>query len=430
MKKYLAAAVALSFCVASASGQGILNRVKDRVANAAARKAEQEILGSARKKQEQKKSEEKVEPSASQGAETTVPAAAEPETKDAGAARLASKTRFDFVPADKVVFFEDFSQEPVGEFPSKWFTRSKGEVVTLNNATGKWFRLYPGGFLSPTVDMKEDYTVEFDLIMDWPVKGGYLVPSFGVSFYDRGVKSYVFSYDYQLVNNMNVQIVPFRSEAYVTMASRENRKPKFNSDKVKISAFDAKSAKVVHVAFSVQKERVRMWLDEEKVFDIPDGAPYPGNLNQLKVEMNTSNYTNEQIGYYVTNFKVATGTGDLKSKLLSEGKISTTGIKFDINSDRLREESYGTINEIVKTLNENSDLKVRVVGHTDNSGSAADNLILSKKRADAVIKVLTEEYKISSDRLQADGKGSTAPVSENKTAEGRAMNRRVEFIKL
>lgn len=173
-----------------------------------------------------------------------------------------------------------------------------------------------------------------------------------------------------------------------------------------------------------------MWLDEEKVFDVPASAPYPGNLNQLKFSMNTSNYTDAQIGYYFTNVKIALGSPDLRNKLLTEGKFVTTGIKFDNNSDVVKRESYGVINEIAKALKENGDMKVRITGHTDNIGKAEDNLSLSKKRAEAVIGILTSEYEIAAERLEADGKGAAAPVGDNKTAEGRAMNRRVEFIKM
>lgn len=406
------------------NAQTLFNKLKDKVGQAA-RKVEKDLDKTPTEKKENAGNNAEAEPVANNAPATgETPAEEKPDNK------LEARTKFDFVPGDKVIFWEDFSQESIGEFPSKWFTRSKGETVTLNTASGKWMRLYPGGFLSPTVDMKENYTVEFDLIMDWPVKGGFLVPSFGLAFYDRGVKNYVFSYDYRMENHMSFQVGPYRSEAYVTMSTRENRSPKFDSEKVKVSDFDKKSGKVIHVALSVQKERIRMWLDEEKVFDIPGAAPYPGNLNQLKVEMNTSNYSNEQIGYYVSNFKIATGVPDMQSKLVNEGKISTSGIKFDSNSDNIRSESFGTINEIVKVIRANPEMKIRVVGHTDAVGNAADNLLLSKKRSDAVIKLLTDTYQIPASQLQADGKGSTAPVADNKTPEGRSMNRRVDFIKL
>lgn len=430
MKKMTLLAIAFGCCVHSSYSQTIFNRIKNKVSQSAAKKIEDEI---------NKPGNKEPEKGNSSGAEEKSPKTNESATTSAGQTnakseskkdRLAARTRYDFVPADKVIWWEDFEKEPIGEFPSKWFTRSKAETVTLNDVPGKWMRMYPGGFLSPVVDMTEDYTVEFDLIMDWPVKGGFLVPSFGVSFYDRGNKNYVFSYDYRMENHMSIHLTPFRSEAYLEMSTREKSAPKFSSEKVKISDFENKSGKPVHIAISVQKERMRMWVDEEKIFDMPGAAPYPGNLNQLKVEMNSSNYKNEEIGYYVTNFKVAKGTNDIKSKLVADGKISTTGIRFDVNADNLRPESYGVINEIAKVMKENPDMKIRVVGHTDNSGSAADNLILSKKRADAVVKALTETHQIPAAQLQSDGKGSTAPAGDNKTDEGRATNRRVEFIRL
>ncbi len=433
MKKLLVLIFAAACISADVSAQGLLNKIKNKVEQSASKAIDKEFDKSSSKKPDSKSSnqESSSTTSSSTSSGTQSLESEEENTEETNETKkLESKTRFDFVPGEKVIFSEDFSQESVGEFPSKWFTRSKGETVTLNTAPGKWMRLYPGGFLSPTVDMKENYTVEFDLIMDWPVKGGYLVPSFGIGFYDRGFKTEVFSYDYRLVNNMSIQITPFRSEGAVTMTSREESKPKFSSDKMQVSSFDKKSGKVIHVAISVQKERFRLWLDEEKVFDIPGAVPYPGNFNQMKVEMNSSNYTNDQIGYYVSNIRIASGVNNIKSRLVDEGKVSTTGIQFDVNSDNLRPESYGTINEIAQVLKENPDMKIRVIGHTDNSGSAADNLILSKKRADAVIKVLTSEYGITSGALQADGKGSTAPVADNKTAEGKAMNRRVEFVKM
>ena len=226
MKKIALLAIVLGYCTQDIYSQSILNRIKDKVANTAARKVENAIdkPAASSSNKEQETSEVAASPKSSNTESTAASAEAEPAKEN----KLASRTRFDFVPGEKVIFFEDFSGESIGEFPSKWFTRSKGETVTLNNAPGNWLRMYPGGFLSPTVNMKENYTVEFDMIMDWPLNGGYLVPSFGIAFYDRGVKTYVFSYDYRLENHMSFQVTPFRSEGYVTMSTRENGKPKFD----------------------------------------------------------------------------------------------------------------------------------------------------------------------------------------------------------
>jgi outer membrane protein OmpA-like peptidoglycan-associated protein len=103
---------------------------------------------------------------------------------------------------------------------------------------------------------------------------------------------------------------------------------------------------------------------------------------------------------------------------------------FDVNSDKLKPTSYGTLKEIAAVLSENADVKVKIVGHTDSDGDDAKNLELSKRRAASVITALSKEFGISESRLESDGMGETKPVGDNKTAEGKAQNRRVEFIKL
>lgn len=418
MKTIVLIVIATSFYITGAYSQNVFNRMKEKAAETAAKK----ILRKTEKpvtKNEETKSGTPTETNTKQ---------TETVNEEQPVAKLASYSKFDFVPGEKVLFWEDFSQDAIGEFPMHWYTRSKGETVTLNNATGKWMRMYPGGFLSPLVNMNENYCVEFDLIIDFPLKGGYMVPAFGLSFYDRGNKAEVFSYDYKMNNNMAFHVTPYRDDAFVTLSTRDG-KPKFEAEKVKLSGFSEKVGKPVHIAVSLQKERVRMWIDEEKAFDVPVAAPHPANFNQLKFEMNSSNYSDQQIGYYITNVKVTTGLADLRNKILQGGNFSTTGIRFDPGADVLRSESFGTINEIAKLLKEEESLKLKIVGHTDATGNATDNITLSKKRAAAVITYLVEEYKIDPSRLEADGKGASFPAADNKTSAGKAMNRRVEFIK-
>ncbi len=103
---------------------------------------------------------------------------------------------------------------------------------------------------------------------------------------------------------------------------------------------------------------------------------------------------------------------------------------FDVNSAAIKPESYGTLKEIAGVLQDNADVKVKIIGHTDSDGDDALNLALSKKRAEAVKSALTDEFKIDGSRIATDGKGETDPVADNKTPEGKAQNRRVEFVKL
>jgi outer membrane protein OmpA-like peptidoglycan-associated protein len=80
-------------------------------------------------------------------------------------------------------------------------------------------------------------------------------------------------------------------------------------------------------------------------------------------------------------------------------------------------------------MKENPDLKFSVEGHTDNTGSAATNQTLSDARSKAVLDKLVE-LGIDSSRLSSAGKGQNSPIADNSTDEGRAKNRRVEFVKM
>jgi len=138
----------------------------------------------------------------------------------------------------------------------------------------------------------------------------------------------------------------------------------------------------------------------------------------------------ETFKYFLSNLKIAAATPDNRSKLITEGKWSTTGILFDVNSDKIKPTSYGMLKQIADVLTENADVKVKIIGHTDSDGKDDANLELSKKRAAAVKQALASEFKIDGDRIQTDGMGETKPVADNNTSEGKAQNRRVEFVKL
>lgn len=102
------------------------------------------------------------------------------------------------------------------------------------------------------------------------------------------------------------------------------------------------------------------------------------------------------------------------------------GVNFDFNSAKITPESYPILYDAAKTLLRYPDLNVEIQGFTDNIGSETYNKTLSQKRADAVKKYLMSKG-INQSRLTATGYGESNPVADNMTAEGRAMNRRIEF---
>lgn len=121
--------------------------------------------------------------------------------------------------------------------------------------------------------------------------------------------------------------------------------------------------------------------------------------------------------------------GTMARSIASEGKVAVYGVYFDTDKTVVKPESKDSLAEMAKLLQQDKDLKVHIVGHTDNQGSSAHNMDLSQKRADSVVKLLTTDYKIDSKRLSAKGVGAYAPVTSNDAESGREKNRRVELVK-
>jgi len=111
-----------------------------------------------------------------------------------------------------------------------------------------------------------------------------------------------------------------------------------------------------------------------------------------------------------------------------EGKIALYGILFDLDKATIKPESKPTLEQISTLLNNNSDLKLVIVGHTDNQGKIDYNMDLSTRRAKSVETALVSDYGIAQDRLSAWGIGYLSPVASNRNEAGRAKNRRVELV--
>ena len=126
--------------------------------------------------------------------------------------------------------------------------------------------------------------------------------------------------------------------------------------------------------------------------------------------------------------EVAADAKFMAEGISSTGHVAIYGIYFDFNKSDVKPESEPALQEISKLLSSNPNLKVFIVGHTDNVGGVDYNMKLSQARADAVVKVLTTKYKANPQSLKAYGVGQLAPVAPNKTEDGRAQNRRVELV--
>jgi OOP family OmpA-OmpF porin len=197
-----------------------------------------------------------------------------------------------------------------------------------------------------------------------------------------------------------------------------------------LKAFSQWLGKKVSVRLWVQNNRLRLWLNDEKVLDVPGALPNHPGFNRLAFEITSSSQPDAEIGFYVSNIVVAAALPDLRTKMIQEGKYSTTGILFDFNSAEIKEISLPLIAQIAKVLKDNPQYKFLIAGHTDAEGSDEYNLKLSEKRANAVKDFLIKQHGIPAEQLEAKGLGESQPVADNNTEQGRAKNRRVEFIRL
>jgi outer membrane protein OmpA-like peptidoglycan-associated protein len=179
----------------------------------------------------------------------------------------------------------------------------------------------------------------------------------------------------------------------------------------------------------VQKERLRIWLDGIKVYDLPKAIVTDAGINQLYFVVRRYGGEEAEVGYTIGNIRMAKGLPDTRHKLITEGKFSTTGILFEKGSARIEEQSMGLLKQLAEAL-KSEPVRIKIIGHTDSDGNDASNLELSKQRAAAVKASLVEQFGIEAARIDTDGKGESEPVGDNKIAAGRAKNRRVEFIRL
>jgi outer membrane protein OmpA-like peptidoglycan-associated protein len=332
-------------------------------------------------------------------------------------------SKFDFVPGDKLIFVDDFSQDFVGDFPSKWNTNGSGEVVKLSKADGNWFQMKSGYNIMyiPLVANKlpEEYTIEFDLFTEGLDNNTSSNALLMVTLDDNnGFKN---GRDYAYA------AIPFGQYGAFGIRVR-NMDPSNTRINNSITA-DIRKAVLnnPHISIAVNKKRFRLWVNETKYIDIPQFIYNPENIGFLK--FNLEGLRDGQDKVFIGNLKIAEGGLDLRRQLMANGRVSTNGILFDSGKANIKPQSYGIIRQISQVLMQDESMKLKIIGHTDADGTDDANLKLSKARAEAVKQALIEVYKISEERLTTEGKGESEPVGNNSTSDGKAQNRRVEFVK-
>ncbi|HWB28186.1 MAG TPA: OmpA family protein [Chitinophagaceae bacterium] len=345
-----------------------------------------------------------------------------------------SYAKYDFVAGEQVIYANEFEHQNQGELPAGWNSSGNAVVVTLNTQKGNWLQVHQNTVALTDNDstFTDNCSVEFDFIFHQAFNG-YILPQFSFGLISSGELS---STDNSLLQNFEqgyaaeIKIQPgTQNDTHLHLQTYATNSLYLNTD-IKNYKLQSLYDKPVHVAIQVQKERLRLWFNAEKMYDLPKAIPPGTILNQLYFSLKSSAYSDVQNGYYISNIKVAKGLPDTRHRLMDEGKFTTTGILFDINTAAIKPESNGILAEIAGVLQQYPGVNILITGHTDSDGDAKDNLELSRKRAEAVKDALVKNFGITASRLQTDGKGEDAPVADNNTRDGKAQNRRVEFSKL
>jgi len=306
----------------------------------------------------------------------------------------------DFIPGEKLILYDDFTDMDPDEPPPHWKVR--GNAVTLL-ASGALRQLNVGTRTTLTPSIKyypKNFTLEQD--MNW------------------GDKRCEFYWDFFSAKDHN-------NSALRVSGGADNGQIRVGAATSKEALVDTDIAVNLHApiktAIWVQNGRLRIYYNGQKV----------GDFNQLELPdfdyayMVVNNFVDGPLGF--TRVRFAESTPDFSHAVMSDGRFVTHGILFDTGSDRLKPESGAVLKSIAAGLQANASLKWKIEGHTDSTGDAALNLDLSKRRAAAVKQVLVSEFQIDAARLTTDGLGATKPLEPNDTPQGRAQNRRVEFVK-
>ena len=326
----------------------------------------------------------------------------------------------DFVPGDEIFFEDTFENEQMGEFPAQWDLMSGyAEVGSVDGR--KVIAFTDDGFaeIQPLMNdqqhfLPDVFTLEFDMYLQ--TGDGLGGDELEIAFGNPDLPNWNGRVEYVVVS--------FRDDGY-SRYGWTVQKPNGGDDITgeKLLSLDESGTPLKdgwnHFAFSFNKRAFKGYVNGVRVMNVPT-AKVPSHF--------WFNHGGQYKYACISNVRLAKGAVPLYDRLASDGKIITYAITFEVGKADLKPESMVEINRIAKLMQDNPGVSFEVQGHCDSTGSDKVNDPLSQKRAEAIVAALVEQG-IAESRLTPVGKGSHEPIADNSTDEGRAKNRRVEFVK-
>lgn len=389
-------------------GQRVIDKGKEKIENKVDRTvddAADRVLDGKKRNTERTEETEDTEGSASQQTKAKKQAQGE-------------AVKSDFVPGTVVIFEDDLKGEQMGEFPSKWdLLENNAEVARMNGQMAIKFEHGSNTEITPLLEdgnrkyLPEVFTLEFDFFVtgeeDHTSAYRLLLRPEG-----DGDESWIFFGQDNITWSVQRPTGDGSIEGNATLEGI-NKLNDWN-----------------HFAISFNKRALKVYINNRRVINIP-------NAKAMDWFTIATEFWEDHIDY-ITNVRLAKGavalydrnaqTMTTVEKAMQEtGKFVTNNILFETSKADLKPESMAEIAKVAEYMKKNPNVRFEVQGHTDNQGSDAINDPLSQKRAEAIVKALVG-LGVDDWNLRAVGKGSHEPIADNKTEEGRAQNRRVEFI--
>ena len=385
----LGGSLALTLATPRAADAQIFKKMKD----AAKKKAEEALTGD--KKDSTSTDASKAAQSGSAPAAAVVTAGGQKEWAN-----------YDFVPGSNVLFFTDFTDDKVGNFPKKLeFKTGAMEIVQLESGQRALKASNQSQVIIPLPKALPDkFTIELGVI----TRNSKLV----------GGPTFELAGGHVLNDNKYTQVGWGYPGLVVSGGALETAMH---------TALDPQYlGRAATFRILADGSALKFYIDNKRLANIPNG----NFLRDKALVLNLEGRDDSNNAVYVTSIRVAESQKSIYDDLSTTGRWATQGILFDVGAANVKGESTPTLKDIAETLKAHPDLKIEIQGHTDNVGTAAANLKLSEDRANAVMATLVKDYGVAAEQLTAKGYGSTKPIAANTTIEGRANNRRVELVVL
>ena len=357
------------------------------------------LFGKKKKKSDKSESDEETQDATGGGVTAGEAVQGQSATDEAKGPEL-NWSKYDFVPGDKVIFEDNLEGEENGEFPSRWdLGEGNIEIASLGGENVIMFREYGSEIIPFMKDAGSDYLPEiFTVELDAYIPHDAL----SVYFFDR--------------KNQNSP----KGRTYLDIWGDGLE---FSPSSSKLPDGEKLNNQWIHVAIAYTQGKMKAYLNETRLINIPRLSFDPTGISVRAL------HAGDKSHFYIKNIRIAEGGVKYYDRMMQDGKIIANGIRFDVNKATLKPESMGIINEIATLMKENPEIKFSVEGHTDSDGDDASNQTLSEQRAATVVSTLTK-LGIDANRLTSKGWGESQPLDTNNTPEGKANNRRVEFVKI